>query len=214
MKKILLLLGHLVLMYDLHCQNKHVLINEISNLSAIKSAQEVTYYGLDFSLLKFISPSNAFKDQEIKEQYLGAWLAFYQKEIPPEKYLRKWIDFKEGFNYNPGSVQIRMESISNDWVVVTPINISKDQVIETIKSYQLPENAGLGFVIHPVVFDEITKEVFCFFTFFNIKTKEIYWIVETKEEGMGIGLKQIYGLGLVQTTKYYVDEVYKKNLKR
>ena len=213
MKKILFFLCLSIFVFDLHCQDKHALVNEITNLPAIINAKEVTYYGLDFSLLKFISPSNSYKDQAIKEQYLGAWLVFFQGI--PEKYLGNMLKFKEEeFVYNQYSVQSRIDSISKDWIVVTPLTISKEQVIKIVKSYSLPENDGLGFVIHPVMFDEISKEVYCFFTFFNIKTKEIYWIVETKDKGMGPGLKKTYGYGMINATHKYLNEVYRKGLKR
>jgi hypothetical protein len=214
MKKILIFFCLSILVFDSHCQDKYALINEIKDLSAIESAKEVTYYGLDFSLLKFISPSNSYKDQAIKEQYLGAWLVFFQEGIP-EKYLRNMLKFKEEeFVYNQYSVQSRMDSISKDWIVVTPLSISKEQVFETIKSYNLPDKDGLGFVIHPVIFDEVSKDVYCFFTFFNIRTKEIFWIVETKEKGMGAGLKKNYGYGMTNATQKYLNEVYRKILKR
>jgi hypothetical protein len=63
------------------------------------------------------------------------------------------------------------------------------------------------------MFDEMTKNAFCFFTFFNIQTREIYWIAETKNEGVGPGLKRIFGYGMAYSTKLYFDDVYQKALK-
>ncbi len=208
---LVLLLSSFVLC--LYSQKKNIILIEKYDLSTVQNAKEVTYYGLDFSLLKFVSPTNAFNDNEIKEKYLGAWLAFYQKEIPPDKYLRKWLDFKEGFNFNPISVQSRIDSIANDWVIVTPTTVTKEQIIRAIQSYKLTENEGLGFVIHPVLFDEITKNVYCYFTFFDVKTKNVYWISETMAEGFGRGIKEIYALGMVYSTKLYIDKVYKAESK-
>lgn len=137
------------------------------------------------------------------------WL-ITKKKFQPEKYLEKRANFKDNLTFDEVSVQRRIDSVAEDWILFVPTSVTKEQVIGTIESYNLSESDGLGFVIHPVIFDNVKEQVFCFFTFFDIKTKKIYWRSEIVEDGSGYGYKQTYGYGLVSCTETYFDWVFKK----
>lgn len=189
-----------------------ILNNEMYDIEAIRSAKSITYYGLDFSLLKFIKPQNASEDKELRK-YLGAWLAFYQKEIPPKNYLFRWLKFDK-YYFNPSSVQIRIDSVPQEWVGITAPEITIEDVTNAIKTYNLGKDSGIGFVIHPVEFNNLEEEAKCFFTFFDIATKKVLWISETKGYVSGWGVTQWYGYAMIDCTKHYVDYIYRKNIRK
>lgn len=216
MKKILLILAIVLLSYKISGQYiytyTNVLNNEIYDIESIKNAKSITYYGLDFSLLKFIKPQNANEDQQLRK-YLGAWLAFYQKVIPPKDYLFRWLKFDK-YYFNAGSVQVRIDSVPKEWVGIAAPEVSMQDIKKTIQGYNLGKDNGIGFVIHPVEFNNIDEDAKCFFTFFDIPTKNILWISETKGHVGGWGVTQWYGLAMVDCTKHYIDYLYKKNIRK
>jgi hypothetical protein len=73
---------------------------------------------------------------------------------------------------------------------------------------------GLGFVIHPVEFNHIDEIAKCYFTFFDIAAKNIVWICETTGRINGNGTTQWYGFAMVECTRNYIDQVYKRNIKK
>lgn len=213
MKKYLIILGVILISGRIHGQNNDVIKNEIYDIESIKNAKTLTYYGLDFSLIKFVKPQDSEKDEELRK-FLGAWLAFYQKEIPPETFIKTRLKFKN-YDFNDYSVQIRTDSVKKDWVVIATREITIDDISAVIRTYNLGNDNGLGFVIHPVEFNNLKKTTKCYFTFFDISTKKILWITETSGElGIGIvGVTGLYGYGMVHCTLTYLDKVYSKGIK-
>jgi hypothetical protein len=216
MKKILLILAFILFCYKGTGQYiftyTNILNNEIYDIESIKSVKSITYYGLDFSLLKFIKPQNANEDQELRK-YLGAWLAFYQKQIPPKNYLFRWLKFDK-YYFNSNSVQLRLDSVPKEWVGITAPEVTIEDVTKAIQGYNLGKDNGIGFVIHPVEFNNLEEEAKCFFTFFDIPTKKVLWISETKGYVSGIGVTQWYGFAMVDCTKHYIDYIYRKNIRQ
>jgi hypothetical protein len=212
MKKYFFLLVLLLIAGQAPAQYSQVLKNKIINLNAVVNANTLTYYGLDFSLLKYVRPKSARDDAELRK-YLGAWFEFYQKEIPAQDYLFRWLGF-DHYNFDSNSAQSRIDSVAKDWVVITTPEIGIEDIAETIRSFDLRGDSGLGFVIHPVEFNHIDEIAKCYFTFFDIATKEIVWISETTGRINGNGTTQWYGFAMVECTRNYIDQVFKKNLKK
>jgi|GEM_PF-5643899 len=212
MKKYLLLLVILVMAGNTQAQYNEVVKNKIIDLNMVVNANTLTYYGLDFSLLKYVRPKSAEDDAELKK-YLGAWFEFYQKEIPAQDFLFRWLGF-DHYNFDANAAQSRIDSVAKDWVVITTPDIEIADISMAIKSYDLHGDSGLGFVIHPVQFNHIDEIAKCYFTFFDIVTKEIVWITETTGRIDGNGTTQWYGFAMVACTRNYIDQVYKRNLKK
>ena len=81
-------------------------------------------------------------------------------------------------------------------------------------NYQVKQQEGIGFVVIVECFEKVTKTSSAYFTFFDIATKKIIMSTyyETARAG-GTGLTNFWGSGLNETFYYYLDEVYKKQLK-
>jgi hypothetical protein len=212
MRKCLFILAILLIAEKAPAQYNEVIKNKIIDAKAVVNAETLTYYGLDFSFLKYVRPKMALED-DVLRKYLGAWFEFYQKEIPPRSFLFRWLGFKH-YNFDSSSAQSRIDSVARDWVVVTTPEIEIEEIAETIKSYSLKGDTGLGFVIHPVEFNHIEENAKCYFTFFDIATRDILWIAETTGNINGNGTSQWYGYAMVECTRNYIDQVYKKNIKK
>jgi hypothetical protein len=213
MKKILF--GIILFSSAVCAQSKYVIKNEVFDLEQIENATGLTYYGIDFSLIKFVYPNEAFNDNFFRDKYLGAWLSYYHREIPPQKCIRIWLKFSDGFIFNSESVQCRIDSVAKDWVVSSQKNeVTIENISVLIKSYNLGEDTGIGFVIHPVEFNYIDKNTICYFTFFDIATKKVLWISETSATNDNYSITRSYGLGMVLSTKNYIDKIYKKTIER
>jgi len=212
MKKCLFLLVILLITGNTQAQYNEVMKNKIIDLKAVVNAETLTYYGLDFSFLKYVRPKMALEDDALRK-YLGAWFEFYQKEIPQQDYLFRWLGF-DHYNFDSNTAQSRIDSVAKDWVVITTPEIEIEDIAKAIGSFNLKGDSGLGFVIHPVEFNHIEENAKCYFTFFDIATRDILWITETTGNINGNGTSQWYGFAMVECTRNYIDKVYKRNLKR
>ena len=212
MKKCLFILVILLIAEKMPAQYNEVMKNKIIDLKAVVNAETMTYYGLDFSLLRYVRPKVASGDDELRK-YLGAWFEFYQKEIPPRSFLFRWLGFKHN-NFDSSSAQSRIDSVARDWVVITTPEVEIAEIAEAIRSFNLKGDTGLGFVIHPVEFNHIEENAKCYFTFFDIATRNILWIAETTGNINGNGTTQWYGFAMVECTRNYIDKVYKRDIKK
>lgn len=212
MKKLVVAIGLIIISVNLSGQFYSTLKNEITNIDTIKNAKSLFFYGLDFSLLKFTNPKEALND-EVFRKYLGAWLSYYQKELPPRERIIKWLGFRNTV-FDEYSVQSRIDSVVKDWVVNVAPEVKVSDISSVIKRYQLDQSDGLGFVVHPVEFNSIDERAKCYFTFFDISTREILWITEIRTYASGLGYTEPFGSGIIRCTRGYIDGVYKKKIKR
>jgi hypothetical protein len=211
MRKILILLGIIFIANESLAQNYNILINEIYDLQGVQSSTTLIYYGLDFSLLKLVKPQYV-TNENVLRKYFGAWLSFYHNKFPPQN-LTKMLKFDQTF-FNDNAVQIRIDSVPKNWVVFSTHNVKIDSISNTIRTYNLGQDKGLGFVIHPIEFNTLTMKSTCYFTFFDIVTKKILWIAEISVDVKGLGLTQPFGYGMIESTKVFINDLYKKNVKK
>ena len=189
-----------------------MLLDELIDPEPINNANQLAYYGIDFSLLKLIKPEAINKDAILKEKHLGALIEYFHAKLPVEN-IKYFLKFNQ-FDYNRYSVQQRLDSIAEDWVVLGHKMPTSQDVKQVIMRYDLPENSGLGFVIHPVEFNDSEKKVICYFTFFDIQTKEVYAMGCTWDLPSNYGFTRGFGLGMVSCMERYLQFIYEPVFRR
>jgi hypothetical protein len=187
-----------------------VISNETNDLESVKNAKVITYYGLDFSLLKFIKLQNVMDDDKMRK-YLGGWISYYHKYLPPYNYLFKKLKF-DNYLMDYYSVQNNIDSVARNWIVASAKEVNINDISASIKKYDLEVSNGIGFVIHPVEFIESKGMTKCYFTFFEINTRKILWVSEIQGSGNGSGITQLYGRGMIVCTKNYIKNIYQKEI--
>jgi hypothetical protein len=223
MKKTLLLVLPIFLL-TLFSSSAQVLRHSVFDESV---PEEVTYYGIDFSMNQWVESGERKRKSEVfyaknnKSYFVNAWFNAYHDEIPPGKYLRKWLGLEEGFKFDYNEVMRRNSSADGEWVTDEYSAPDLDQLKATIKSYNLKEKSGTGFVIQAVNYNADEFYSIAIFILFDIATREPMRITEikTKSEKLGRGGHRaptfdiIYPMVLVRGTKAFIDKVYKPFLR-
>jgi hypothetical protein len=211
MKKILILSVFILFVTKTFGQTSNVITNEIYDLDKVKEGNVITYYGLDFTLLKFVKIRDAANDDKLRK-YLGAWLSYFKKNESGEKLILSKLQFVRVI-MDDYSVERNLDSVPQNWVVSSIQEVTIKDVEALIKAYNLKQNSGIGFVIHPVEFNDNEQIAKCFFTFFDNDTRKILWISETQGRTSGMGVTEWFGNGMLNCTKIYFNKILSKTLK-
>lgn len=172
----------------------------------------MVYYGVDMSMVKLTNPLKFGQDNAIRH-YLYAWVSTFQKELPPEKHISKWLKKKNGFTFNPDPMLKRTELVEEKWVLLESYSFDIEKLKEIIQSYDLKESSGLGFVINAENFNKQHEYMTLYYTFFDIQTREILWTAKIKGEPGGWGMNGFWSNELTNSLKTYIDKCYKKKFK-
>lgn len=175
------------------------------------TAQEVVFYGFDFSNFKL---ANAKKIGDDLHKFLGGWELYCLSEISPKtltRYLRK-----DSLILNLGkahSVNERVEP--TEIAVALRHSISQETVGEIISKYGGPDEQGIGFIIIMECFEKYTYTTSGYFVFFDIATKKILMSDRASTIEVGrYGMTHYWGTGMVFLIKNYIDEIYLKKMAR
>lgn len=164
----------------------------------------VVYYGIDFTICKFIGSSGFNDPAHIVDKYLDGI---------NQKIVREQDKYDMGIFFKRRDYDIDLEMLSgrnrsiNPYEVVTNSNhtISEDQIKQLVNSYTPKAQEGIGLVIVMESLNKQRERGIMYFTFFDIKTKEVLHLRKVSEEPSGFGI-----------TNYWMKPVYNalKRLKR
>lgn len=169
-----------------------VLSNEIRSPKAFENLSNVVYYGFDFSLHQWVEVnghSEVWHGAANKQLFLAEWADAYHERVPTVYYINKWFKLNGKFSYDYVTVQNPSMLGQEKWVVEQHTEVSTQLIQQSINKYELNKKTGVGFVIHPVLYDANENHSTCYFTFFDLTNKEILWTakIRSKSEKVGRG---------------------------
>jgi hypothetical protein len=164
----------------------------------------IVYYGIDFTLVKFIGSSGFNDPAKIVDEYLDK---INQKIIMEQDNYDVGIFFRRrDFDIDLEMLSGRNRSI-NPYDVVTNSNhsISEEQIRELVSTYNPQAQEGIGLVIVMESLNKLRERGEMYFVLFDIKTKNVVHIRKESGEPSGFGI-----------TNYWMKPVYEaiKKLKR
>lgn len=164
----------------------------------------VVYYGIDFTLVKFIGSSGFNDPAHIVDVYFDK---INQKIIMEQDKYDMGIFFRRrDFDIDLEMLSGRNRSL-NPYDLVTNSNhsITEDQIKTLIASYNPQAQEGIGLVIVMESLDKLRERGNMYFTLFDIKTKKVLHVRKESGEPSGFGI-----------TNYWMKPVYEalKKLKR
>lgn len=184
------------------------------NIEKIFSAKAVIWYGMDFSKSKLTNPDPKKLDQGslMKEKYVPAWMEIvnerYYSELVKEK-LKKDTVIKDLI-----SIQQLFKTIDEKkFISSAEYNFTIDSVKSVVKNYKLPQTNGVGCVL--ILENLNAPDVFVtgYFTFFDIETKDVLYVIKAKRKPNGnYGFTQYWKEGIEGLIDYSFM-CYKKALK-
>jgi hypothetical protein len=184
-------------------------------INDVYTANELMYYGLDFSNFRLVEPDRINEGADIKNIEFPAWNAFVLNEITMKK-MAKWFK-KSNIVYNPTAVTIVNTRVSEKNVVARlPFHAELDDIKTTIANYEKPSNHNvkIGMVVCVEYFQKKPREAAAYFIFFDIENGAIISSerLTTKDVSDGKGITDYWGQSCTFFIKNYVDNIYSKGL--
>ena len=164
----------------------------------------IVYYGIDFTLVKFIGSSGFNDPAHIVDEYFDR---INQKIIMEQDKYDMGIFFRRrDFDIDLEMLSGRNRSV-NPYDVVTNSNhsISEEQIRELVSTYNPQAQEGIGLVIVMESLNKLRERGEMYFVLFDIKTKKVVHIRKESGEPSGFGI-----------TNYWMKPVYEaiKKLRR
>lgn len=176
--------------------------------------KEMTWYGLDFSMAKFVGDFSHFNSagtkagSQIRDTYFKSWNHIIVGERDKYDFLKFYK--KEALMVDLESVEKINAKVDADKMMVwnTPEPLNEEKIQEAVHKYTKNEKSGLGLVFVVESFDKLAELASIHVTFFDIATGKILLTKKLQTKPRGFGLRN-YWVG----TAYSAMEESKKNWK-
>ncbi len=175
---------------------------------SIYSEKSITYFGLDLSLMNLLSYTKLGKD----ETYLQSLdeLVKINNSTMSESRVKSWFNKKEVKIDHSFTSSEYKNYMSKKWIVNQTQNIDQARIQQHLLNYKT-SGTGVGLVIIPELFNENTRNGNMFFVWFDIETKAIIFLKRSYGvQSNGITIEGTWDYSVVDATKYYVDNYFKK----
>ena len=191
-----------VLIEETYGQCKKITVEYEDGKEIVKQSKEIVWYGMDFGMATLTNGSKMNDGELIRDKYCPAWLAYVNKDVPHEK-VEKYYEHRTKIIYEPALEWERYKILdAENWVVGYEKHISIDEMKEAVKKYKLPQKSGIGSVL---IIDNLNKpkeRVTAYLVYFDIKNREIYWIIKTEAKpGSKFGMTKYWGNALISNLK-------------
>lgn len=174
----------------------------------VAQADELTYFGLDFSKVKVIGESKTGED--IVNDLFVRWNSVPMNE--PDKY-----DFGKFFKKKEVKRDIASISKRNaqrdpsEVIAYESHSISEDELVSHVNSYEV-EGSGVGLVLVIENFNKLEEKGTMWVTFFDIESKKVLMAKHMSGQPRGFGVRNFW-LGSVYDVLKDSGKQYKKWIK-
>jgi hypothetical protein len=185
---------------------------------AVFSANEIVWFGLDFSKAKFVGSFDQgmglgpATGSDIKNKYAGGWNDLIAKEQPKFD-LRKAFR-KDNVIYDLKSMAEINKSLDPDaCMVYNEGKIDPNEIPAMVKKYTpdiKKEGVGLSFIVEN--FNKNTQMADVYVTFFDIASKKLLFTEKVSGKALGVGMRN-YWAGSIKDILKQIDEMHYKNWK-
>jgi hypothetical protein len=166
---------------------------------------EVVWFGLDYSLVRFIGFSDQFSDlPKIRETYFRSWNELILSES--EKY-----DLEGAFGVSRVTYEIdhaiaRSQEVNLDQILQSKAyGIDEGQVRKVVKDYTDPSDDRVGSLLVMETLNKIDEEQSMWLVFFRISSGETLYIERHVEKPGGFGFRNYWARGYYNLIKNLKD---------
>ena len=160
--------------------------------------QELTWYGIDFSLAKFvgdfdnISFANNKQAHQIRDEYFKSWNNVVINEN--SKFDIPTFYKKQSVQIDLASVEEQNLNVDSDSMMYwgNPKKLSLERIQATIEKYKATNSSNLGLVFIVEKFDKTDESAIIHIVFFDTKSKNVLLLKKLEEKPGGIGLRNYW----------------------
>jgi hypothetical protein len=193
-------------------------ITKAQDAKTVFSANEIVWFGLDFSKAKFVGAFDQgmglgpATGSDIKNKYALGWNELIAKEQPKFD-LRKTFR-KDNVIYDLKSInEINKNMNADDIMVYNEGKIEQAEITAMVKKYTpdvKKEGVGLSFIVEN--FNKNTQMADVYVTFFDIASKKLLFTEKVSGKAMGVGMRN-YWAGSIKDILKKIEENEYKNWK-
>ncbi|HYG37169.1 MAG TPA: hypothetical protein VD908_01060 [Cytophagales bacterium] len=167
---------------------------------AIFKADEIVWFGLDFSHAKMIGSEGFKSPQEVQNKFFDSWNQLILME--PEKYNLKETFNKQNIIYDLTIVEKRNANVkASELVINKDYSLDKKLIPQIIKTYKSDQKKGIGLVFIVESFNKLRENGTVFITFFDLATKKVLLTEKVAGAAGGFGLRNYYGRSISNILK-------------
>lgn len=169
-KTMILLLLSAMICGTAHAQNG--LSAALKQVKASGSYDTLYYYGADFSRVRINDAPKISKNEVYREAYPPAWIAYVEKELTPDDYVKRMLGYKN-FMYRQRDIFDRSVAVSPQFITGADNKIPADTLKAMVAKYDLTAKKGLGLVLIAELFSKPQETAYTWVVFFDIKSRAI-----------------------------------------
>jgi hypothetical protein len=174
----------------------------LKEIKAKGSYDTLIYYGVDFSRVRINDSPKISKNAVYSQTYPPAWIAYVEKEMPPDAYVRTVTGFGN-FLYQPRDIYEKSMAVSPGFITGYDNSIPPDTLAAMVTGYRLYAKSGLGLVLIPELFSK-PKEVACtWVVFFDVRSRKILSQAKTYGKCTHMGYTAHWASGVVDGFQQY-----------
>jgi hypothetical protein len=174
------------------------------NRSKAFAESSVTWYGVDYSLVKFTLVTES--TQQIVTNYLPAINAVIVQEQEKKYNIRKF--------FNKSNVTIELDNVNEHNQKIDPAqlalthasSITQDEVNKLVKSYKTAGKKGMGLVFVAENMNKSTSIGSFYVVFFDLATKEIIDSQRFVGKAGGIGFRNFWAGAVYEVMKVWASQ--------
>jgi hypothetical protein len=170
-------------------------------VNSLSDRDEIVWFGLDYSLVRFIGFSDQFSDLEnIRERYFRSWNELILMES--DKYDLKGAFGVREVSYDVERAITRSQERDMDGILQSSsYRIEESQVTGMIGAYTDPSDNRIGALMVMETLNKIEEEVTLWLVTFEISSGEVLHIRRFVEEPGGFGFRNYWARGYYNVIK-------------
>lgn len=189
----------------------HSMLSAQTLKDVVNPETQITWLGLDFSLLKVVADEGAWVNKTPGEMF-KAWnqlmIDEQKKYNIAEALSRDQVKFALDVTMDHNAA---LPADNLFLAQATPETLPKDSdVPQVIKSYDFKGNKGIGVMFVAESFDKPAQQANWWVTFVNMETKEVVYIQKMSAESSGFGLRNYWSSTVYYIVKRIGSSEYKK----
>lgn len=193
----------LVAIASLGIQAQGNLKDALTQVKARGTYETINYFGVDFSHVLINDATKIPRSVEYSKVYPPAWIAFVEKELSPEGYVKDALGFPT-FLYRQQEIFEQSIAVNPQFITDHDNNIPPETLQKIVSNLDLQSKSGLGLVLIPETFSKPQETATTWVVFFDIGTREIIYQSKTYGKCSHMGYTAHWASGVVEGFKNFV----------
>ena len=162
------------------------------------------YYGVDFSKVRINDAPKIPRNAVYCQAYPSAWIAWVEKEMPPDVYVRRMLGYKN-FIYQQRDIFKVSIAVSPRFITGYDNTIPPDTLNAIVAKYHLQAKSGLGLELIPELFSKPRETAYTWVVFFDVNSRKVLFKAKTYGKCSHMGYTAHWASGVVDGFEHFAE---------